>query len=81
MMVVLMNEEGGRKERGNRVELDRGIGCSPRGCLSAVLNDTRGERRHNFATGEIPVTLQKGCCDSQEVYAIEESCIYCVVVE
>jgi hypothetical protein len=48
---VLMNEGGGRKERGNRVEVDRGIGCSPRGCSWAVLDDTRGEWRHNFATG------------------------------
>jgi hypothetical protein len=47
---VLMDEEGGRKERGNMVEVDRGIGCSPRGCLWAVLDDTRGEWRHNFAT-------------------------------
>jgi hypothetical protein len=81
MMLVLMNEEGGRKERGNMVEVDRGIGCSPRGCLWAVLDDTGGEWRYNFATREIPVTLQKGYCDSQEVYAIEESCIYRVVVE
>jgi hypothetical protein len=78
---VLMNEGGGRKERGNRVDVDRGVGCSPRGCSWAVLDDTRGEWRHNFATGEIPVALQKGYCHSQEVYVIEESCIYCVVVE
>ena len=68
---MLMNEGGSREERGNWVKADRGIGCSPRGCLWAVLDDTRGECRHNFATRKIPATLQKEYSDSQEVYAIE----------